>query len=147
MATRELFDLAADVGSDEEDEDFDEETGEAEPKKSTTANGIDDSSEEEDEDDDELLAQASRPLTSNTTPGISLTTIQEGAGFVVDEDEDEEEEARRRRRRKKRKNREVDEALDDEDLDLIGVEVERPDTEQASEPHFMVWTAANTGAV
>lgn len=59
-----------------------------------------------------------------------LTGKQEGAGFVVDEDDDDEEESRKRRRRKKRKNREADEALDDEDLDLIGVEVERPDAEQ-----------------
>lgn len=51
--------MAADVGSDE-DEDFDEETGEVRPAKKTNGtNGIDDSSEEEDEDDDELLAQAS----------------------------------------------------------------------------------------
>jgi hypothetical protein len=61
-----------------------------------------------------------------------LTGIQEGAGFIADEDEeDEEEEARReRRRRKKRKNREADEALDDEDLDLIGVEIEKPEETQ-----------------
>ena len=50
---------------------------------------------------------------------------------MVDEDEeDEETERKRRRSRKKRKNREVDEALDDEDLDLIGVEVERPEETQ-----------------
>lgn len=59
-----------------------------------------------------------------------LTSGKEGAGFIADEDEEEEEEARRRRRRKKRKNREADEALDDEDLDLIGVEVERPEETQ-----------------
>lgn len=35
-----------------------------------------------------------------------------------------------RRRRKKRKNREEDEALDDEDLDLIGVEVAPRETQQ-----------------
>ena len=48
----------------------------------------------------------------------------------MDEDEEDEEAERKRRRKKKRKNREVDEALDDEDLDLIGVEVERPDETQ-----------------
>jgi hypothetical protein len=65
-----------------------------------------------------------------------LTGIQEGAGFIADEDEeDEEEEARReRRRRKKRKNREADEALDDEDLDLIGVEIEKPEETQVGWP-------------
>lgn len=50
---------------------------------------------------------------------------------MVDEDDEDEEAERKRRRRKKRKNREVDDALDDEDLDLIGVEVERPDETQA----------------
>jgi hypothetical protein len=59
-----------------------------------------------------------------------LTKKQEGAGFVVDEDEEDEEAERKRRRRKKRKNREVDEALDDEDLDLIGIEPDRPEQEQ-----------------
>ena len=59
-----------------------------------------------------------------------LTNKQEGEGFIADEEEEEEEAARRRRRRKKRKNREADEALDDEDLDLIGVEVERPEETQ-----------------
>ncbi|KAF2133834.1 transcription elongation factor Spt6 [Dothidotthia symphoricarpi CBS 119687] len=112
MATKDLFDLDAALGSEEEDEDFDEEMGEARPKKSNGANGIDDSSEEEDEDDDERLAE-------------------EGAGFIATEDEEEEEEARReRRRRKKRKNREADEALDEEDLDLIGIEIERPEETQ-----------------
>ena len=64
-----------------------------------------------------------------------LTGPQEGAGFIADDDdEDEEEEARReRRRRKKRKNREADEALDDEDLDLIGVEIERPEETQVGQ--------------
>jgi transcription elongation factor SPT6 len=61
---------------------------------------------------------------------LLLTIIQEGEGFIADEDEEEEDEARKRRRRKKRKNREADEALDDEDLDLIGVEVERPEEAQ-----------------
>ncbi|KAH7383811.1 transcription elongation factor-like protein spt6 [Pyrenochaeta sp. MPI-SDFR-AT-0127] len=113
MATKDFFDTVADVGSDEEeDEDFDGEAGEARPKKTNGTNGLDDSSEEEDEDDDERLRE-------------------EGEGFIADEDEEEEEEARRRRRRKKRKNREADEALDDEDLDLIGVEVERPEETQS----------------
>lgn len=60
MSTRDLFDnIAAEGGSDEkEDEDFDEETGAIQPKKSNGVNGLEDSSEEEDEDDDELLAQA-----------------------------------------------------------------------------------------
>ena len=59
MATKDLFDLDATLGSEEEDEDFDEEMGEPRPKKSNGANGIEDSSEEEDDDDDERLAEAS----------------------------------------------------------------------------------------
>ncbi|KAH9875754.1 hypothetical protein IAQ61_003218 [Plenodomus lingam] len=114
MSTRDLFDTIADEGSEEEiDEDFDGEEGGVIPKKINGVNGLDDSSEEEeDDDDDERLRE-------------------EGEGFIADEEEEEEEEARRRRRRKKRKNREADEALDDEDLDLIGVEVERPEEPQS----------------
>jgi transcription elongation factor SPT6 len=53
---------------------------------------------------------------------------------VVDEEEDDEDEsARKRRRRKKRKDREADDVLDDEDLDLIGVEVDRPAETQVRE--------------
>lgn len=61
MSTRDLFDNIADVGGsdEEEDEDFDGESGAPRPKTSNGVNGLDDSSEEEDEDDDELLAQAS----------------------------------------------------------------------------------------
>lgn len=63
--------------------------------------------------------------------GCLLTSLQEGQGFVVDEDEEEEEERRKeRRKRKKRKNREEDEALDEEDLDLIGLDVEPRETKQ-----------------
>jgi len=65
MSTRDFFDTAAELGSDEEDEDFDEENGPVRPKKANGANGIEDSSDEEDEDDDELLAQV-RSLRDNT---------------------------------------------------------------------------------
>ncbi|PSN72271.1 transcription elongation factor Spt6 [Corynespora cassiicola Philippines] len=106
MADPSLFDTAAELASDDEEEELDEETGER-PKKANGANGFEDSSEEEDEDDEEQLRA-------------------EGAGFIADEDEEEDEVEDRaaRRRRKKRKNREMDEALDEEDLDLIGVEYE-----------------------
>lgn len=60
MTTRDFFDTAAELGSEEEDEDFDEESGPVRPKKTNGTNGIEDSSEEEDEDDDELLAQVGR---------------------------------------------------------------------------------------
>jgi hypothetical protein len=56
---------------------------------------------------------------------IPLTALQEGRGFIADDDDDDDVEARSaRRKRKKRKNREIDEELDEEDLDLIGIEVE-----------------------
>ena len=56
-----FFDTIADVGSDEEeDEDFDGEAGDGEPRsKKNGTNGIDDSSEEEDDDDEDRLRQAS----------------------------------------------------------------------------------------
>lgn len=56
--TDQFFDTAAELGSEEEDEDFDEETGA--PRKGKT-NGLDmvDSSEEEEEDDEERLAEVS----------------------------------------------------------------------------------------
>ena len=69
MSTRDFFDQTADVGSEEEDEDFDEDTGEVRSKKTNGTNGIDDSSEEEDEDDDELLKEASRCTKLNDRAG------------------------------------------------------------------------------
>lgn len=49
-----FVDNIAELGSEEEDEDYDEETGEARRSKPSRANGeLDDSSEEEDEDDEE----------------------------------------------------------------------------------------------
>ena len=52
--------------------------------------------------------------------------MQEGEGFLVGDDEEDEveEEVTARRRRKKKRAREIDEALDEEDLDLIGFDVE-----------------------
>jgi transcription elongation factor SPT6 len=52
-----LFDTVADVGSDEEDEEFDEEDGVSRPRKTNGQPRIDDSSEEEEEDDEEQLQQ------------------------------------------------------------------------------------------
>ncbi|KAF2163702.1 hypothetical protein M409DRAFT_57201 [Zasmidium cellare ATCC 36951] len=107
-----FFDTTADVGSEEEDEDFDEETGEARPSKKKAANGMDmDDSSEEEEDDDE---EAEREVRE---------------GFIVDEDEDEDEAAKEKRREKKRKREErrqrheEEEELDLDDLDLIGATV------------------------
>ncbi|KAF2202531.1 transcription elongation factor Spt6 [Delitschia confertaspora ATCC 74209] len=102
-----FFDMQAELGSEEEDGDFDEEQA-TEPrlKKTNGTNGNFDDSSEEEEDDDEARLRA------------------EGAGWVVDDDEeDAEEDAERSRRRKKRRRKErerSEEALDEEDLDLIG---------------------------
>lgn len=107
MSMADLIHGEADVGSDEEDDQsFDEETGDPRPRKEGKDIDMDDSSEEEDDDDDEEAARAVRE------------------GFIVDEDDDEPEEGERRRKRDKKRRRaqrEEEEAiLDEEDLDLIG---------------------------
>jgi len=111
MSTAALFDLDADVGS-EDDGDFDEETGETRPRAAgADSNGnLDDSSEEEDDDDDE---EAEREVRE---------------GFIADEDEVEEERKRERRAKKKRRRevRDVEDDLDADDLDVIGIEQEAP---------------------
>ncbi|KAK4236734.1 SH2 domain-containing protein [Achaetomium macrosporum] len=104
---RDLIDGEAELNEDEDDESFDEETGETHAKERND-DMIDDSSEEEEDDEDEEEARRIRE------------------GFIVDEDEEEEEaddsEERERRRKKKRRRqeREEEEQLDEEDLDLIG---------------------------
>ncbi|KAB2578802.1 putative transcription elongation factor spt6 protein [Lasiodiplodia theobromae] len=113
-----LLDTAAELGSESDDGDYDEENaGQNEGKPARNTRGMDDSSEEEDEDDDEEAAAAIRE------------------GFIVDEDEEDEEErrARRRERRKRRRaEREEEEAaLDEEDLDLIGETVPREQPTQS----------------
>ncbi|RMY74715.1 hypothetical protein D0863_03078 [Hortaea werneckii] len=103
----DFFDTRAAEGSDEEEE-FDEETGEAvdRPRKKAENGDVGDSSEEEDDDDEEAERQ-----------------VREG--FIVDEEEDDDEDAKQRRREKRKRRREQkeeeDEALDEEDLDLIGI--------------------------
>ncbi|KAI4200733.1 MAG: hypothetical protein LQ350_003750 [Teloschistes chrysophthalmus] len=108
MSARDLISGEAELDSQEEDESFDEETGEVK-QKNRGANGtnghFEDSSEEEDDDDDEEAAAAIRK------------------DFIVEDDEEPEERERRRRERKKRRREEREEeeaGLDDEDLDLIG---------------------------
>jgi hypothetical protein len=59
-----------------------------------------------------------------------LTFSQIREGFIVDEDEEEEEdgvdpeERRQRRKRKRRQEREEEAQLDEEDLDLIGENID-----------------------
>jgi transcription elongation factor SPT6 len=58
---RDLIQGEAELDDEENDESFDEETGEPIPGKSRTNGDLDDSSEEEEDDDDEEAARAVRP--------------------------------------------------------------------------------------
>lgn len=58
MSMRDLIEGEVEVDDEENDDSFDEETGEVRPRKSTQNGHIDDSSEEEDDDDDEEAARA-----------------------------------------------------------------------------------------
>lgn len=55
---RDLIQGEPELDDEENDESFDEETGEARPRKNAENGHIDDSSEEEDDDDDEEAARA-----------------------------------------------------------------------------------------
>ena len=116
MATANpYFDVAADVGSENESDEQEAYDGEGQPierRRQKKPNGAThDSSEDEDEDEDEELAQ------------------EIAEGFIADEDDiDEEERRERRRERKKRKRQErEEELLDDEDLEIAGLATEQPD--------------------
>jgi transcription elongation factor SPT6 len=61
MSTANLFDLDAELGS-EEDEDFEGEAEDSRPRKQKAPGVIDDSSDEE-EDDDEEAEREVRPTT------------------------------------------------------------------------------------
>ncbi|EXJ85736.1 transcription elongation factor SPT6 [Capronia coronata CBS 617.96] len=112
----DLIDDRAVLDNEEDDESFDEDTGEVREKTNGTNGGFDDSSEEEEDDDDEEAA------------------AEVAKDFIVDEDEEDEEARRERRRERKKRRREEreDEGLDEEDLELIGL---KP-TEEAPEPKF-----------
>lgn len=56
--TSNLLDVSAELGSEEEDEDFDDETGEARHRPNGTNGAVDDSSEEDEDEDDEEAARA-----------------------------------------------------------------------------------------
>jgi len=66
----EYFDTVADVGSEEEDGDFNGEAAGARP--SNGANGIDDSSEEEDDDDEEQLRKVCHCLCATQAKSLTL---------------------------------------------------------------------------
>ncbi|KAH6674448.1 SH2 domain-containing protein [Halenospora varia] len=107
MSMADLIDGQAELDDEENDDSFDEETGEPRTAKRKENRDLEDDSSEEEDDDDEEAARAVRE------------------GFIIDDEEDEEPDQRERRRKrerhKKRKEREEEEAaLDEEDLDLIG---------------------------
>lgn len=121
-AASSYFDVAADVGSDEDEENnYDQETGEPRPNTNgKTKTRIDDSSDDEEDDDDEEAA------------------AEIAKGFIADEEEldQDEQEARRQRRRERKKRRreereQEDEGLDEDDLDIIGIAPTTNDTEQS----------------
>ena len=58
MSMRELIEGEVEVDDEENDDSFDEDTGEVRPRKQGQNGHIDDSSEEEDDDDDEEAARA-----------------------------------------------------------------------------------------
>ncbi|KAF2084298.1 transcription elongation factor spt6 [Saccharata proteae CBS 121410] len=106
-----LLDIAAEVGS-EEDEDYDGEAGEEVTRnKDRRQDDVDDSSEEEEDDDPE----AERQLRE---------------GFIVDEDEDDDDGRRARRKAKKKRRREEreeeDEELMEDDLEIAGLISDEP---------------------
>jgi transcription elongation factor SPT6 len=62
MSMRDLIHGEADVDDEENDDSFDEDTGEPTNGKAAAIGDLDDSSEEEEDDDDEEAARAVRPL-------------------------------------------------------------------------------------
>ncbi|KAH8592692.1 SH2 domain-containing protein [Bisporella sp. PMI_857] len=106
MSLNDLLETEADLDDEENDDSFDEDTGEMRAREDHENRHIDDSSEEEDDDDDEEAARAVRE------------------GFIIEDDEEEPDERERRRkkdRKRRRAERDEEEAvLDEEDLDLIG---------------------------
>lgn len=57
MSMRDLIQGEAELDDEENDESFDEDTGEVRPRKEKRNGRVDDSSEEEDDDDDEEAAR------------------------------------------------------------------------------------------
>jgi len=62
MTTANLFDLDAELGTDE-DEDFEEGEEAPRPRKQKAPGNIDDSSEEEEDDDEEAEREVRTPMT------------------------------------------------------------------------------------
>lgn len=102
----DYIDRAAELASDDEEFDSDEEP---KPRKSNGAPRNDDADSSEEESEDEEAERAVRE------------------GFIVDELEDEDDEGAIRKRRKHKRVRE-EEFLDADDLEIIG-EVDETDTQ------------------
>ena len=79
MSMRDLIHGEAELDDEENDESFDEETGEPIPGKSRTNGELDDSSEEEEDDDDEEAARAVYPpRNGNAFHELLLTLTRSG---------------------------------------------------------------------
>ncbi|KAI2605890.1 transcription elongation factor Spt6 [Hypoxylon fragiforme] len=121
---RDLIVGEAELDDEEDDESFDEDTGETRQRSRNQNQDVDDSSEEDDDDEDEEEARKIRE------------------GFIVDEDDEDEdqvedeEERRKRRKRKRRQEREEEAQLDEEDLDLIGENIPEWERKQPSQGKF-----------
>lgn len=107
-----FVDDVAELGDEEDEESYDEETGEIR-RRTNGKNGLEDSSEEEDEDDEAAAAEIAE-------------------GFIDDDEEVDDETRRERRRERKKRRREErekeDEGLDEEDLELIGIKRQTEDS-------------------
>lgn len=107
MSMRDLVMGEAELDDEENDDSFDEETGDVRARANDKNGHLEDDSSEEEDDDDEEAAAAIRE------------------GFIIDDDDEEEPTERERRRKKDKKRRRAERedeeaALDEEDLDLIG---------------------------
>jgi hypothetical protein len=115
MSTKDLFDNEAQLDDEEEDEDFDEETGEARKGLSRANGDLNDSSEEEDDEDDEDAARevsprnlspfVRRPLT-RTRPRLrkaSLTMKKKSSRTVRNGGDNGKSENANNARKKRRK--------------------------------------------
>ncbi|CCF40354.1 hypothetical protein CH063_10939 [Colletotrichum higginsianum] len=103
---RDFVDGEAEI-DDEDEESIDEDVVSSRRRNAAP----EDSSEEEEDDEDEEEARKIRE------------------GFIVDEDEEEEEgedeDAHERKRKREHRDREEEEQLDEDDLELIGEQIER----------------------
>jgi transcription elongation factor SPT6 len=82
MSMRDLIHGEAELDDEENDESFDEDTGEPIPGKSRANGDLDDSSEEEEDDDDEEAARAVRPSGTRSNSCALFADISLGTRRV-----------------------------------------------------------------